>query len=179
MNLKGSKTEANLAAAFAGESQVRNKYVYYAGQARKEGYGQIADLLELTAANEQEHAKLWFTALSGGSLGDTAHNLQAAADGENYEWTEMYATFAEEAKEEGFDELAYLFSAVAKIEKQHEERFNKLLKNVQENKVFQKDEQAVWVCSNCGHIHEGTEAPKLCPVCKHSQSDFALQAKNY
>lgn len=179
MNLKGTKTEANLAAAFAGESQARNKYIFYAAQARKEGYGQIADLLELTAKNEQEHAEMWFTYLSGGSIGETAHNLSDAAAGENYEWTHMYADFSKQARAEGFDELAYLFDAVGKIEKEHEERFTKLLQNVQQHKVFKKDQTEQWVCSECGHIHEGPEAPKVCPVCKNPQSKFALRAANY
>lgn len=179
MNLKGTKTEANLAAAFAGESQARNKYIFYAAKARSEGYEQIADLFELTAKNEQEHAEMWFNYLSGGNTGDTSHNLSDAAKGENFEWTKMYADFATQAKEEGFDELAYLFEAVGKIEQQHEERFNTLLKNVQEQKVFKKDQEQEWMCSECGYIHSATEAPKVCPVCKNPQKNFALRATNY
>ncbi len=179
MNLKGSKTEANLTAAFAGESQARNKYTFYAEQARKEGYGQIADLLELTAKNEQQHAEIWFKALCGGNIGETAHNLRDAAAGEHFEWAEMYAGFAEEARKEGFTEIAYLFEAVGKIESEHEQRFLKLLENVQQNKVFKKDESENWVCSHCGYVHNGSEAPGICPVCKNPRSGFALQAKNY
>ncbi|MBQ6946716.1 MAG: rubrerythrin family protein [Clostridia bacterium] len=178
MNFKGSRTEANLAAAFAGESQARNKYVFYAEKARKDGYGQIADLFELTAKNEQQHAEIWFKALTGG-IGDTAENLKDAAEGENYEWTQMYAEFARQAKEEGFDEFAYLFDAVGKIEKEHEERYNRLLENVKQNKVFKKDQEAEWICSKCGHIHKGVEAPGICPVCKNPKENFALRAENY
>ena len=178
MNLKGTKTEANLATAFAGESQARNKYTFYAALARKEGYEQIADLFELTAKNEKAHAKMWFDRLSSGST-ETAHNLLDAAKGENYEWTQMYAEFAKEAKEEGFNDLAYLFDAVGKIEKEHEERFMKLLENIQQEKVFQKSEKVVWVCANCGHIHEGTSAPERCPVCSVPKSNFSLKAENY
>ncbi len=178
MNLKGTKTEANLAAAFAGESQARNKYTFYAAQARKEGYEQIAQFFELTAKNEQAHAQMWFERLSGG-ITETAHNLLDAAKGENFEWTKMYADFAKEAREEGFDELAYLFEAVGKIEKEHEERYMKLLENVQQDQVFQKPEKVVWVCGNCGHIHEGTSAPERCPVCSVAKSNFSLKAENY
>jgi len=177
MELKGSKTEQNLMTAFAGESQARNKYTYFASQARKEGYVQIAQLFEETANNEKEHAKIWFKLLNG--IGDTAQNLEAAAEGENYEWTDMYATFAKEAKEEGFDHIAYLFEAVAEIEKHHEERYLALLKNVQDKLVFSKDGDAIWQCINCGHIVIGKAAPQVCPVCAHPQSYFQLEAKNY
>ena len=177
MNLKGSKTEANLMTAFAGESQARNKYTYFASKARKDGFVQIANLFEETANNEKEHAKIWFKLLDG--IGSTAENLKAAAAGENYEWTDMYATFAKEAKEEGFDQIAFLFESVGKIEKHHEERYLDLLKNVEENKVFKKDGKVYWKCGNCGHIHEGTEAPGVCPVCNHPQSYFEVHAENY
>ncbi|MEM0530885.1 rubrerythrin family protein [Zongyangia sp. HA2173] len=177
MNLKGSKTEANLMTAFAGESQARNKYTYFASKARKDGFVQIANLFEETANNEKEHAKIWFKLLDG--IGSTAENLKAAAAGENYEWTDMYATFAKEAKEEGFDQIAFLFESVGKIEKHHEERYLDLLKNVEENKVFKKDGKVYWKCGNCGHIHEGTEAPGVCPVCNHPQAYFELVNKNY
>ena len=177
-DLKGTKTEANLMEAFAGESMARGKYTYYASKAKKEGYVQIANFFEETAKNEQEHAKLWFKLLHGG-MPDTLANLYDAANGENYEWTDMYDTFAKEAKEEGFDELAVLFDAVAKIEKHHEERYRKLLKAVQEKTVFEKDKDIVWECSNCGHIHIGTKAVELCPVCKHPQAYFAEKANNY
>ena len=163
MELKGSKTEANLMAAFAGESQARNKYTYFASQAKKEGYEQIAAIFQETADNEKEHAKLWFKELGG--IGNTAENLQAAADGENYEWTDMYAGFAKTAKEEGFDRIAYLFESVAKIEKEHEERYKKLLENVKDGKVFEAGEVKIWKCRNCGHIVVGTKAPEVCPVC--------------
>ena len=177
MNLKGSKTEANLMTAFAGESQARNKYTYFASKARKDGFVQIANLFEETANNEKEHAKIWFKLLDG--IGSTAENLKAAAAGENYEWTDMYATFAKEAKEEGFDQIAFLFESVGKIEKHHAERYLDLLKNVEENKVFKKDGKVYWKCGNCGHIHEGTEAPGVCPVCNHPQAYFELVSKNY
>ena len=167
MELKGSKTEANLMTAFAGESQARNKYTYFASKARKEGYVQIANLFEETANNEKEHAKIWFKLLEG--IGSTEENLKSAAEGENYEWTDMYATFAKEAKEEGFDKIAFLFESVAKIEKEHEERYLALLKNVQDRTVFQKGEIVIWQCSNCGHIHVGLQAPEVCPVCEHPQ----------
>ena len=177
MNLKGSKTEANLMTAFAGESQARNKYTYFASKARKDGFVQIANLFEETEKKKKEHAKIWFKLLDG--IGSTAENLKAAAAGENYEWTDMYATFAKEAKEEGFDQIAFLFESVGKIEKHHEERYLDLLKNVEENKVFKKDGKVYWKCGNCGHIHEGTEAPGVCPVCNHPQAYFELVNKNY
>ncbi len=176
--LKGSKTEANLAAAFAGESQARNKYTYYASKAKKEGYNQIADLFLETADNEKEHAKIWFKLLHDG-VGTTAENLKDAAAGENYEWTSMYNTFAKEAQEEGFDQIAALFEAVGKIEKEHEERYLTLLANVEGSSVFQKGDIVIWKCANCGHIHVGTSAPEVCPVCNHPQSYFQIQAKNY
>ncbi len=179
MNLKGTKTEANLMAAFAGESQARNKYTYYASQAKKDGYEQIAAIFTETANNEKEHAKLWFKLLHDGSIPTTAVNLKDAADGENYEWTDMYATFAKEAKEEGFDNIAYLFDAVGKIEKEHEERYLKLLANVEGNLVFSKDGDAIWQCANCGHVHIGKDAPQLCPVCAHPRAYFELMKKNY
>lgn len=177
MELKGSRTEANLLTAFAGESQARNKYTFFASKAKKEGYVQIANLFEETANNEKEHAKIWFKLLEG--IGTTAENLKSAAEGENYEWTDMYATFAKEAKEEGFDKIAYLFESVAKIEKEHEERYLALLKNVEEGAVFQKGDIVVWQCANCGHIHVGLKAPEVCPVCAHPQAYFQLAAKNY
>lgn len=177
-NLKGTKTEANLMAAFAGESQARNKYTYYASKAKKEGYEQIAKLFLETADNEKEHAKIWFKLLHDG-MPDTAINLKDAADGENYEWTDMYATFAKEAKEEGFDKIAFLFESVAKIEKEHEERYRALLDNVENQKVFKKLDIQVWQCANCGHIHVGNEAPELCPVCDHPKAYFQILAKNY
>ncbi len=177
MNLEGTKTQKNLETAFAGESQARNKYTYFASQARKDGYNQIADIFEETAANEKEHAKMWFKLLGG--IGTTAENLKAAADGENYEWTEMYAQFAKEAKEEGFDRIAYLFDAVAKIEKAHEERYLKLLKNVEGGLVFSRDGDMMWQCANCGHIVFGKGAPVKCPVCEHPQSYFQLLSENY
>lgn len=178
MELKGSKTEENLLAAFAGESEARNKYTYYASKARKEGYVQIANIFEETAANEKEHAKIWFKLLKGG-IGTTAENLADAAAGENYEWTDMYATFAKEAREEGFDEIATLFEGVAAIEKEHEERYKKLLENVEKGLVFSKDGDTIWQCSNCGHICIGKEAPEVCPVCAHPQSYFQVKAENY
>lgn len=177
MELKGSKTEANLMAAFAGESQARNKYTYFASQAKKEGYEQIAAIFQETADNEKEHAKLWFKELGG--IGNTAENLQAAADGENYEWTDMYAGFAKTAKEEGFDRIAYLFESVAKIEKEHEERYKKLLENVKDGKVFEAGEVKIWKCRNCGHIVVGTKAPEVCPVCNHPKAFFEIKAENY
>ena len=178
MELKGSKTEGNLLAAFAGESEARNKYTYYASKARKEGYVQIANIFEETAANEKEHAKIWFKLLKGG-IGTTAENLADAAAGENYEWTDMYATFAKEAREEGFDEIATLFEGVAAIEKEHEERYKKLLENVEKGLVFSKDGDTIWQCSNCGHICIGKQAPEVCPVCAHPQSYFQVKAENY
>ena len=178
MELKGSKTEENLLAAFAGESEARNKYTYYASKARKEGYVQIANIFEETAANEKEHAKIWFKLLKGG-IGTTAENLADAAAGENYEWTDMYATFAKEAREEGFDEIATLFEGVAAIEKEHEERYKKLLENVEKGLVFSKDGDTIWQCSNCGHICIGKQAPEVCPVCAHPQSYYQVKAENY
>ena len=177
MNLKGSKTEANLLAAFAGESQARNKYTYFASKARKEGYNQIADLFLATADNEKEHAKLWFKLLGG--INDTMQNLEDAAAGENYEWTDMYATFAKEAREEGFDDIAAQFEGVAKIEKEHEERYRKLLANVKNGEVFKKGSIVVWECGNCGHIVVGTEAPEICAVCAHPRAFFRIKAENY
>lgn len=177
MELKGSKTEKNLQAAFAGESQARNKYTYFASVARKEGYQQIAEIFEKTANNEKEHAKLWFKAL--GELGDTAANLLHAAEGENYEWTDMYATFAKEAEEEGFVELAARFRAVAAIEKTHEERYRKLLNNVEMKAVFEKAGETMWECRNCGHLVIGKKTPEICPVCLHPQSYFEVRAENY
>ena len=177
MNLKGSKTEANLMAAFAGESQAHTKYQYYASKAKKDGYVQISKIFEETAANEKEHAEIWFKLLGG--IGTTAENLEAAAQGENYEWTDMYATMAKEAKEEGFDHIAFLFEEVAKIEKEHEERYRKLLANVEGGLVFSRDGDMIWQCSNCGHIHVGKQAPEVCPVCAHPRDYFQLKAENY
>ena len=179
MELKGSKTEQNLMAAFAGESQARNKYTYFASKAKKEGYEQIAALFTETAENEKEHAKIWFKLLNGGEIDTTANNLKAAAEGENYEWTDMYAGFAETAREEGFTKIAYLFEEVGKIEKEHEERYRKLLANVEDGLVFSRDGDKIWKCRNCGHIHIGKEAPKVCPVCEHAQSYFEIKAENY
>ena len=179
MELKGSKTEANLMAAFAGESQARNKYTYFASKAKKEGYEQIAAIFLETADNEKEHAKMWFKLLNGGDIGTTEENLQAAADGENYEWTDMYAEFAKTAKEEGFDRIAYLFEEVGKIEKEHEARYLKLLENVKEGKVFKAGEVKIWKCRNCGHIVIGTSAPEVCPVCSHPKAYFEIKAENY
>ena len=178
-NLKGSKTEANLLTAFAGESQARNKYTYYASAARKEGLNQIADIFEETAGNEKEHAKIWFKLLHDGGVPTTDVNLLDAAEGENYEWTDMYAGFAKTAKEEGFDKIAFLFESVGKIEKEHEERYRKLLANLQEGKVFARSEKKVWVCANCGHIHFGEKAPEVCPVCDHPKAYFHIKAENY
>jgi len=179
MNLKGTKTEANLMAAFSGESQARNKYTYYASQAKKEGYEQIAALFEETANNEKEHAKMWFKLLHDG-IPATSENLRDAAAGENYEWTDMYATFAKEAREEGFEAIAKLFEGVAEIERHHEERYLKLLKNVDENMVFKAtDGTTVWICRNCGYIHTGAEAPAVCPVCAHPQAYFERRVINY
>ena len=179
MNLKGTKTEKNLMAAFAGESQARNKYTYYAEKAKEQGFDQIAELFLETARNEQEHAKLWFKALHEGEVPETAQNLKDAAAGENYEWTDMYAQFAKEAKEEGFNKLAFQFEAVGKIEKAHEERYLALLANVEDAKVFKKDEKVVWQCAICGYRVENTVAPGLCPVCGYPQAVFAQEAKNY
>ena len=179
-NLKGTKTEKNLMEAFAGESQARNKYTYYASQAKKEGYVQISKLFEETANNEKEHAKIWFKLLHGDTMPETLVNLEDAANGENYEWTDMYAKFAKEAKEEGFTRIAALFELVAKIEKEHEDRYRKLLANVKNGKVFDKRPDKVkWECANCGHIFEGENAPELCPVCKHPQAFFFVKAENY
>lgn len=175
--LKGTKTERNLMEAFAGESQARNKYTFFASKARKEGYEQIAALFEETAQNEKEHAKMWFKELSG--IGDTAENLLAAAEGENYEWTDMYEDFAKTAEEEGFTELAHKFRLVAAIEKHHEERYRALLRNVETAEVFKRSEIKVWECRNCGHIVVGKEAPEVCPVCNHPQSYFEIHAENY
>ena len=177
-DLKGTKTEANLQTAFAGESMARNKYSYYASKAKKDGYVQIAELFEETAANEKEHANLWFKLLHGG-IGTTAENLKDAAAGENYEWTDMYATFAKEAKEEGFDEIAALFEGVAAVEKRHEERYLKLLANVEGGLVFSRDGDMMWQCGNCGHVVIGKKAPEVCPVCAHPQSYFRILAENY
>ena len=177
MELKGSKTEQNLMAAFAGESQARNKYTYFASVAKKEGYEQIAAIFEATANNEKEHAKMWFKAL--GELGTTAEHLLHAAEGENYEWTEMYEQFAKDAEEEGFTRLAYQFRAVAKIEKAHEERYRALLNNVEMQAVFAKSEMTMWECRNCGHLVMGKNAPKVCPVCDHPQSFFEVRKENY
>ncbi|MBO5336869.1 MAG: rubrerythrin family protein [Lachnospiraceae bacterium] len=176
--LKGSKTEKNLMEAFAGESMARNKYSYFASKARKDGYVQIAELFEETAANEKEHAKIWYKLLHDG-IGSTVENLKAAAEGENYEWTDMYATFAKEAREEGFDTIADLFEGVAAIEKEHEERYLKLLKNIEDGIVFSRDGDMIWKCKNCGHICVGSKAPEVCPVCNHPQSYFEIKAENY
>lgn len=177
MELKGSKTEANLWAAFAGESQARNKYTYFSSKAKKDGFVQIANLFMETAENEKEHAKIWFKLVNG--IGTTAENLKAAAEGENEEWTEMYPGFAKTAKEEGFAKIAMLFEAVAKIEKEHEERYRILLHNVEEDKVFEKDDKVIWQCANCGYVCSAAEAPGICPVCDHPQAHFQLLAKNY
>ena len=179
MDLKGSKTEKNLQAAFAGESQARNKYTYFASKAKKDGYEQIAAIFEETANNEKEHAKMWFKELNGGTVPSTPENLKAAAEGENYEWTDMYADFAKTAREEGFDEIAEKFEKVAAIEKSHEERYRKLLKNIEDKKVFSADGETIWVCRNCGHIVIGKEAPEICPVCAHPQAYFEIKAENY
>lgn len=179
MNLKGTKTEQNLMAAFAGESQARNKYTYYASKAKKEGYEQIAAIFEETAGNEKEHAKMWFKLLHEDQIPSTIENLEDAANGENYEWTEMYAEFAKVAREEGFDKIAFLFEGVAKIEKEHEERYKALLANIKEGKVFEKETKMMWVCRNCGHVHFGEKAPEVCPICAHPQSYFELKATNY
>jgi rubrerythrin len=179
MELKGSKTEANLMAAFAGESQARNKYTYFASQAKKEGYEQIADIFLETAENEKEHAKIWFKELNGGKIPKTVENLKAAAEGENYEYTTMYKEFAETAKAEGFEQIAKLFEMVGEIEKNHEARYLALLKNIEEGVVFKKDKVVMWKCRNCGYIHVGEEAPAVCPVCKHAQSFFEVRATNW
>ncbi len=177
--LKGSKTEQNLWAAFAGESQARNKYTYYASKAKKDGYVQIAKIFEETANNEKEHAKIWFKLLHDGNIPSTPENLVDAANGENYEWTDMYAGFAKEAREEGFEKIALLFEMVGKIEKEHEERYRKLLANIENGLVFSRDGDMIWECSNCGHIVIGKKAPEICPVCSHAQSYFQLRAQNY
>lgn len=177
--LKGTKTEQNLRTAFAGESEATNKYTYFASKAKKDGYVQIAGIFEETAANEKEHAKMWYKLLSGGSIGSTIDNLVEAANGENYEWTDMYAGFAKEAKEEGFDHIAFLFEEVAKIEKEHEARYRKLLANIQGDLVFSREGDVIWQCANCGHICVGKKAPQVCPVCAHPQSYFQIKAENY
>lgn len=179
MELKGSRTEANLMTAFAGESQARNKYTYYASKAKKDGYVQIAQIFEETANNEKEHAKIWFKLLHDGGIPGTIENLKDAAAGENYEWTEMYAEFAKVAKEEGFDHIAALFEMVAKIEKEHEERYKKLLANIEGGLVFSRDGDMMWICSNCGHVHIGKAAPEICPVCAHPKAYFMVKAENY
>ena len=179
MELKGSKTEKNLMTAFAGESQARNKYTFYASKARKEGYEQIAAIFEETANNEREHAKMWFKELNGGVIPDTLTNLRDAANGENYEWTDMYQEFAKTARAEGFDEIARLFEGVGEIEHHHEERYLKLVGNIEDNLVFQRGEDKVWICRNCGHITVGKSAPSICPVCAHPQSFMELKAENY
>ena len=176
-DLKGTKTEKNLWEAFAGESQARNKYTYFASKAKKDGYVQIAKIFEETAANEKEHAEIWFKLLQG--IGSTAENLKAAAEGENYEWTDMYAQMAKDAREEGFDHIAFLFDEVGKIEREHEERYRKLLANVEGGLVFSRDGDMIWQCSNCGHIHVGKKAPEVCPVCVHPQAYFQIKAENY
>lgn len=178
-DLKGTKTEKNLQEAFAGESMARNKYTYFAAKAKKDGFVQIAALFEETAKNEQEHAKLWYKYLNGNKINDTATNLNDAAAGENFEWTDMYARMAKEAREEGFDEIAEKFEGVAAIEKHHEERYLKLLDNVEKKQVFSKDGDSIWQCSNCGHIIIGKEAPAVCPVCSHAQSYYQIEARNY
>lgn len=177
-NLKGTRTELNLIEAFKGESQARNKYTYYASKARKDGFEQIANIFAETADNEKEHAKIWFKLLHDGSVPDTNQNLLDAANGENYEWTDMYAKFANEAKAEGFDHIAYLFDEVGKIEKEHEQRFLKLLDNIKKEIVFSKEGDTIWQCLNCGHIHIGKQAPELCPVCEHPKSYFVMKCNN-
>ncbi len=179
MELKGSKTEQNLMTAFAGESQARNKYTYFASKAKKDGYEQIAAIFEETANNEKEHAKLWFKELNGGEISSTLDNLNQAADGENYEWTDMYDEFAKTAKEEGFTRIAYLFEEVAKIEKEHEARYRKLIENIEGDLVFSKDGDTIWKCRNCGHIVIGKKAPEVCPVCNHPKSFFEVKNENY
>lgn len=177
--LQGTKTQANLMAAFAGESQARNKYTYFADRAEKDGFVQISQIFKETAKNEREHAEIWFKLLNGGEIKDTATNLKDASKGENYEWTNMYPTFAKEAREEGFEHIAFLFDEVAKIEAEHEKRFLKLLENVEGGLVFSRDEEKIWICSNCGHIVIGKEVPNMCPVCKHPKAYFKLKAENY
>lgn len=178
-DLKGTKTEKNLLEAFAGESMARNKYTYFASKAKKEGFVQIAAIFEETAANEKEHAKMWYKFLNGGEVKDTEHNLEDAANGENYEWTDMYERMAKEAREEGFIEIAEKFEKVGEVEKRHEERYRKLLKNVTDKKVFSKDGEAIWQCINCGHIIIGKAAPDICPVCDHPQAYFQVKPENY
>ena len=178
-NIKGTKTEKNLMEAFAGESQARNKYTYFASKAKKEGYEQIAALFLETADNEKEHAKIWFKLLHGGEVPTTTENLKAAADGENFEWTDMYDRMAKEAKEEGFDQIAFLFESVGKIEKEHEARYRKLLENIEGDLVFSKDGDCIWKCRNCGHIVVGKKAPEICPVCSHPKAYFEVNAQNY
>ena len=179
MKLKGTKTEENLMKAFAGESQARNKYNYFASKAKKDGYEQIGAIFEETANNEKEHAKIWFKLLNGGEIPSTIDNLLEAAEGENYEWTDMYAEFAKTAKEEGFDHIAYLFDSVGKIEKHHEERYRALLENVKNEMVFKKPAENMWICRNCGHVHYGKQAPEVCPICAHPKKFFELRAENY
>lgn len=178
MNLKGTRTEANLMSAFAGESMATNKYTYFASKAKKDGYQQIAAIFEETAGNEREHAKMWYKLLHGG-IGTTLENLGHAAEGENYEWTDMYATFAKEAREEGFEEIAALFDGVAAVEKEHEERYRKLISNIEGGLVFSRDGDAIWQCRNCGHICVGKQVPEVCPVCAHPQSYFEVRQENY
>lgn len=178
-DLKGTKTERNLMDAFAGESQARNKYTYFASKARKDGYEQIAAIFEETANNEKEHAKLWYKYLNGGEISDTMENLREAAEGENYEWTDMYERMAREAEEEGFPEIAFRFRAVGEIERHHEERYRRLLQNIEEGIVFSREGDAIWICRNCGHIMIGKKAPEVCPVCKHKKSFFEIEARNY
>ena len=179
MNISGTKTEKNLMEAFAGESQARNKYTYFASKAKKEGYEQIAEIFLETADNEKEHAKIWFKLLNGGNIGSTIENLKAAAEGENFEWTDMYDKFAKEAREEGFDHIADLFEGVGKIEKEHEERYKQLIENVENGLVFSRDGDKIWKCRNCGHICIGKEAPEICPVCAHPKAYFEIKAENY
>lgn len=179
MELKGSRTEANLMKAFSGESEARNKYTYYASKAKKDGFEQIASIFEETANNEKEHAKLWFKALHGGDVPTTLENLKDAAEGENYEWTSMYKEFAEVAYEEGFDQIGRLFEMVGEIEKHHEERFRMLHDNIEADKVFHKDEEVIWICRNCGHVYYGKDALKVCPVCNHKESFMELKKENY
>ena len=179
MELKGSKTEKNLMTAFAGESQARNKYTFYASQAKKEGYEQIASIFEETAGNEKEHAKMWFKLLHDGKVPSTSENLKDAANGENYEWTDMYKEFSETAKEEGFDDIAELFRLVGDIEKEHEERYLTLLRKVEDNLVFSSEEETIWICRNCGHIYKGKKDLKVCPMCKHPESYMEVKAENY
>ena len=179
MELKGSQTEKNLMTAFAGESQARNKYTYYASQAKKDGYEQIAAIFEETAGNEKEHAKLWFKLLNGGKVPSTIDNLKDAAEGENYEWTDMYKSFSETAKEEGFNDIAELFKMVGDIEKHHEERYLTLLKKVEDNLVFETEEETIWICRNCGHVYRSKEALEVCPVCKHGKAYQEKRATNY